>query len=77
MWGQSLLRRGPMPLAFQLMKVKGWGCVGVEEEDEVEEEACTFVSLTKGPRLAGRDDDEEEELMLTTGKWRFILAFGG
>ena len=67
-----------MPLAFQLIKVRGWGCGGAEEEeeeDEVEEEACALVSLTKGPRFAAGDDEEEEdeEVVLTTGKWRFIV----
>jgi hypothetical protein len=70
-----------MPLAFQLIKVRGWGCVGVEEEEEeeeeVEDEACALVSLTKGPRLATGDDEEEEEeevVVLTTAKWRFIVV---
>lgn len=42
----------------------------------MEEEACAFVSLTKGPRLAAGDEEEEEEeaVVLTTAKWRFIVA---
>jgi len=65
-----------MPLAFQLIKVRGWGCC--EEEDGVMEEAdevCARVSLTKGPRLAAGDDEEEEEVgVLTTAKWRFMVV---